>query len=72
MRKYNSLKFFKETKARIPHICNKCEKAIKEGEIYYAESIGKVNAPGISLKKFCKNCFDSPRPNGKHREVNNV
>lgn len=57
MSKYYSLKFLKETKARIPHICSNCGEEINAGEIYYSESIGRVNAPGIELKKFCKNCF---------------
>ena len=57
MNKYNSLIFLKETKARISHTCNECGQVIKDGEIYYTESIGKVNAPGIKLKKFCKSCY---------------
>jgi len=58
MSKYNSLKVLKETKARIGHICDKCAEEIGKGEIYYPESVGKVNAPGLKLKKFCKNCYD--------------
>ena len=57
MSKYNSLKFLKETKARISHTCDKCGYEIKKGEIYYPESIGRVNAPGIKLRKFCTNCY---------------
>lgn len=57
MSKYNSLKFLKETKARISHTCDNCEGEIKNGEIYYPESIGRVNAPGIRLRKFCKKCY---------------
>jgi ribosomal protein L33 len=56
MSKYNSLKFLKETKARIFHTCDKCSEEIKKGEIYYSESISKVNAPRIKLKKFCYKC----------------
>jgi len=56
MSKYNSLKFLKETKARISHICDGCGEEIKKSEIYYPESIGRVNAPGIKLKKFCYKC----------------
>jgi len=56
MSKYDSLKFLKETKARIVHVCEKCGKEIKKGEVYYSESIGRVNAPGIKLKKFCYKC----------------
>ena len=56
MTKYESLKFLKETKARIAHICCSCGTEIRTGEIYYAESIGKVNAPGIRLEKYCYDC----------------
>ena len=58
MSKYDALKFLKETKARIPHACNYCGKEIKKGEIYYRESIGMVNAPGIELSKFCNDCHE--------------
>jgi hypothetical protein len=54
--KYNSLKFLKETKARVLHFCDNCDQEIQKGEIYYRESIGMVNAPGIKLKKYCNNC----------------
>ena len=57
MSKYNTLKILKKTKARISHLCNKCNKEIQSGEIYYAESIGKINAPGIKLRKFCVICY---------------
>ena len=58
MSKYNNLKFLKETKARISHICYNCRAEINKGEIYYPESIGRVNAPGIKLKKFCRKCYE--------------
>ena len=57
MNKYNALKFLKETKARIPHACDNCGKEIKKGEVYYPESIGRVNVPGIKLRKFCNPCY---------------
>jgi len=56
MSKYDSLKFLKETKARYSYICEKCGEEVGKGEIYYSESIGKVNAPRIRLKKFCYKC----------------
>ena len=59
MSKYENLKFLKETKARIPHTCDNCGIEINKGEVYYPESIGRVNAPGFKLRKFCKNCFET-------------
>lgn len=56
MSKYNTLKFLKETKARIPHICSKCGENINKGDIYYSESIGRVNALGLRLREFCYKC----------------
>lgn len=57
MSKYDGLKFLKETKARNRHVCDKCGQNIESGQIYYKESIGKVNAPGLILKGFCASCF---------------
>jgi len=57
MSKCDSLKFIKETKAKIPHVCDKCNTVINSGEIYFPEKIEKVNVLGIKLKKFCKNCY---------------
>lgn len=57
MSKYDSLKFLKETKARNHHICDKCGQNIGKGEIYYKESVGEVNVPGIMLLGFCARCY---------------
>ncbi len=57
MSKYDSLKFLKGTKARNSRVCDKCGQNIKKGEIYYKESVGKVNAPGLTLKGFCARCY---------------
>jgi len=59
MSKYDGLKFLKETKARIIHACDGCGGEIKKGEVYYAESIGRVNPLGIRLRKFCKKCYEN-------------
>jgi hypothetical protein len=56
MSKYDNIKFLKETKARNLYTCERCGAEIKIGEIYYKESIGRINAPGINLKKFCNKC----------------
>ncbi len=57
--KYDQIKFFKETKARDYHICDNCGEWINAGDIYFPESIGKVNAPGVKLRKFCKECYEN-------------
>ena len=51
MSKYGNRRFLKETRARIPHTGDNCSKEIKKGEIYYPESIGRVNVPRIKLRK---------------------
>jgi hypothetical protein len=57
MSKYDSLKFLKETKARNSRACDKCCQGIENGEIYYKESVGKVNAPGLILRGYCARCY---------------
>jgi hypothetical protein len=59
MSKYEALKFLKETKARIPHVCDRCGEEIEKGETYYPESTGRVKALGIRLRKFCKECYQT-------------
>ena len=56
MSKYDSAKFLKETKARNSYICENCGVRIEIGQIYFRESIGKINAIGVQLKKFCWKC----------------
>jgi len=74
MSKYDILKFLKKTKARYLYICEnkKCRKEIKEGEFYYKESIGMVNAPRIKLKKFCYECGEEllEQAKKKSRRIN--
>ena len=62
MSKYNALKLLKKTKARTSHICESCKQEIKKGEIYYPESLGRVSAPRIKLRKLCAACY------GEHGE----
>ena len=63
MSKYDSLKFLKETKARNIRACDKCGQSIGKGEIYYKESVGKVNAPGLMLRGFCTRCYQKDGDN---------
>ncbi len=56
MSKYDSIKFLKETKARKTHICENCGKEINKSDVYFRENIGKINAIGVQLKKFCYKC----------------
>lgn len=58
MSKYDALKFFKATKARILHVCVNCGQEIKKGDIYYRETIEMVNAPGVKLMEFCSKCYE--------------
>ena len=68
MSKYDDIKFLKETKARISHICDKCGKEIDKGEIYYPESTGRIRTIGIQLRKFCKKCYQALEQNNVNKE----
>ena len=57
MSKYDELKLLKETKARNSHVCGKCKQNIEKGEIYYKESVEKVNTLGLKLGCFCVRCY---------------
>ncbi len=57
MSKYDDLKFLKETKARNFRICDRCAQIIESGQIYYKESVGRVNVPGLTLRGFCVKCY---------------
>lgn len=57
MSKYESMKFLKATKARTSHMCEVCNQKIGRGEIYYKESIEKVNTLGMKLRGFCQKCY---------------
>lgn len=58
MSKYDNLKFFKKTKARVNHICMKCGQQINTGDFYYAEDIKDKFLHSLHRKKFCKNCYE--------------
>jgi len=56
MGKYNQLKYLKKTKARVNHICSKCEKEIELGSFYYAERFRDKFLHTIYPKRFCAEC----------------
>ena len=56
MSKYDSVKFLKETKARISRRCDRCNGDIAKGNAYYKESVGRINTIGMTLKGFCAKC----------------
>jgi hypothetical protein len=43
-------------KARVEHVCGKCNSAIKVGEQYYGED-PKINILAGIHKKYCINCY---------------
>ena len=55
--KYDNLKFFKKTKARVNHICLKCGQQIIAGDYYYTETIKDKFLHALHNKKFCNNCY---------------
>lgn len=57
MSKYNSLRFFKKTKARVNHICTNCGEKINVGDIYYPEEIKDKFLHSLHGKKLCKKCY---------------
>jgi len=57
MSKYNNLKFFKRTQARIGHKYYNCGKLIDPGDFYYSEKLKDRFLYSLHLKKFCKNCY---------------
>ncbi len=59
MNKYNSLKFFKETKARSQHICSNCGTQINRGDIYYPEEINDKFLHSLHRKKLCQKCYQT-------------
>jgi len=58
MGKYNNIKYFKATRARVIHICSNCETQINPGEIYYPEEIKDKFLHSLHRKKLCKNCYE--------------
>jgi len=58
MSKYNHLKFFKKTKARIEHQCNNCGAIISKDEFYYAEELKDKFLHSLHRKKLCNNCYE--------------
>jgi hypothetical protein len=59
MSKYDNLKFFKKTKARVNHICMNCGEQINTGDIYYPEKIKDKFLHSLRRKKLCKKCYQN-------------
>jgi len=57
MEKYNNLKFLKKTKARVNHVCSKCDQQINTGDYYYPETIKDRFLHTLHNKKFCSGCY---------------
>jgi len=58
MGRYDNLKIFKETKARVNHSCTNCGQKINAGDIYYAEEIKDKFLHSLHRKKFCIKCYE--------------
>ncbi|MCK4781497.1 hypothetical protein KAS79_01035 [Candidatus Parcubacteria bacterium] len=58
MSKYDNLKFFKKTKARISHACMKCRGQINTGDFYYAKNIKDKFLHSLHRKKLCDKCYE--------------
>jgi len=57
MSKYDSLKYWAKTKARISHRCQRCGAIVNKGEFYYKEKIDFVNPPpGLHFGELCEKC----------------
>jgi len=56
MGQYDSMKFWKQTRARTFKICQMCNEPINIGDTYYCERLTdpKVNFIG---KKICSDCY---------------
>lgn len=55
--KYDNLKFFKKTKARVNHICVRCEQQINASD-YYAEEIKDKFLHSLHRKKLCNKYYE--------------
>ena len=56
MSKYDALKYWAKTKARISHHCHQCGAVILKGEFYYREKVDFVHSPGLALGELCLKC----------------
>jgi hypothetical protein len=56
--KYDNLNFLKKTKARVNHVCSKCDQQIIAGDYYYAEIIKDKFLHTLHNKKFCNDCYE--------------
>lgn len=53
MSKYDSLKYWVEVRARVPHRCQRCGTVIGKGEYYYKE---KLDLSALHRVLFLGNC----------------
>lgn len=58
MRKYDNMKYLKETKARTSHICSHCGNEILSGEIYWKEHLEDKFLHNLHAKKYCVACYN--------------
>jgi len=56
MSKYDRLKYWAKTKARIQHRCHKWGNIIQKGEFYYKEKVDFVHTVGLELREMCLKC----------------
>jgi DNA modification methylase len=61
MSKYDNLKYWAKTKARIPHHCQKCGAVVPKGEFYYKEKVDFLHPPGLAFGELCLKCGEEEK-----------
>ena len=57
MGKFDSLTILKKTRARVAHLCSKCDARISPGEDYHKQHVQDRFLHSLHAKKFCVDCF---------------